>query len=474
MTLSRLIVVMRARWRSATLVIASVVAVAVAISLVLPRQYKATSSVLVDMRSPDPLMGTVLGSTLVSGYMATQMDVVQSERVVRRAIAALGMERDPVLKARWKSATEGQGNFQDWLTEEVQRRLDVQPTRESGVMSIIFTATDPAAAAATANAIVRSYIDTTLELRVEPARQYNDFFDDRSKQLRADLDAAQAKLSSYLQANGIAASNERIDVESLRLSELSSQFVALQSLNAESGSLEKQASVNADKMAEVFNHPAVAALNAELARQQIKLGELRQRLSDQHPQVKETENSISELSSQIAAEKRRVSAGIVASNQVNSSRESQIRSLLAEQRAKVLRMKGQRDEANALQHDVDNARAAYDAVFQRARQSSLESQVTQTNVSILRQATAPALASSPKLWANVSVAFVLGALLALAVVMVREIRDRRLRTLDDVVEGLRQPLLVILPNASGRGQPRKPRPSALKTRIMGSLARPSR
>lgn len=474
MTLSRLFVVLRARWRSATLVVASVVAVAVVISLVLPRQYRATASVLVDMRSPDPLMGTVLGSNLVSGYMATQMDVVQSERVVRRAIAALGMERDTAMKSRWQNATGGQGNFQDWLTEEVQRKLNVQPTRESGVMSIIFTATDPAAAAATANAIVRAYIDTTLELRVEPARQYNDFFDERAKQLRADLDAAQAKLSSYLQANGIAASNERIDVESLRLSELSSQFVALQSVNAESGSLEKQASVNPDKMAEVFNHPAVAALTAELARQQIKLGELRQRLSDQHPQVKETENSIAELSNQIATEKRRVSAGIVASNQVNSARESQIRALLAEQRAKVLRMKGQRDEANALQHDVDNARAAYDAVFQRARQSSLESQVTQTNVSILRQATAPALASSPKLLPNVSVALVLGALLAVAIVLVREIRDRRLRTLDDVVEGLRQPLLVILPNASARALPGKPRPSALKTRIMGNLARPSR
>lgn len=325
-----------------------------------------------------------------------------------------------------------------------------------------------------ANAIVRAYIDTTLELRVEPARQYNDFFDERSKQLRVALEAAQSKLSRYLQANGIAASDERIDVESLRLSELSSQLVALQSANAESGSLEKQASVNADKMAEVFNHPAVAALTAELARQQIKLGELRQRLSDQHPQVKETENSMAELRTQIAAEKRRVSAGFVASNQVNSAREAQIRSLLAEQRAKVLKMKGQRDEANALQHDVDNARAAYDAVFQRARQTSLESQITQTNVSILREAKAPVLASSPKLWANVAVAFVLGVLLAMVTVMVREIRDRRLRTVDDVVEGLRQPLLVILPSASSRGLLNKPRASPLKNRIMGSLVRPAR
>ncbi len=474
MSFTRLLLVMRARWRAALLVIAGTVAVAVLLSLFLPRQYKATASVLVDMRSPDPLAGTVLSNLLVTGYMATQMDVVQSERVVRRAITSLGLEQDAALKQRWIKATEGQGEFQDWLTDEMQRKLDIQPTRESGVMSITFTSPDPQTAAATANAVVKSYIDTTLELRVEPAKRYNDFFDERAKQLRTALDEAQAKLSRYIQGNGIAASDERIDVESLRLSELSSQLVALQAVNADSGSREQQAGINADKMAEVFNHPAVASLNAEITRQQVKLGELRQRLSDQHPQVKETMSSLAELRTQIEVEKKRVSSGIVASNQINSSREAQIRSLLNEQRAKVLRMKGQRDEANALQHDVDNARRAYDAVFQRARETSLESQMTQTNVSILRHASAPLKPSFPKLWANVAVAFVLGLLLATATVVMREIRDRRLRTVDDVVEGLRQPLLVILPNAAGRGLLNKPRASPLKTRILGSLAGPAR
>lgn len=474
MSLSRLMVVMRARWRAALLVIASAVTVAVLLSVFLPRQYRASASVLVDMRSPDPLMGTVLGTTLITGYMATQMDVAQSGRVVRRAIESLGMAQDPAWKQRWMKDTNGEGDFQDWLTEEVQRKLTIQPTRESGVMSIIFTATDPRTAAATANAVVKAYIDTTLELRVEPAKRYNDFFDERAVQLRTALEEAQAKLSKFLQINGIAASDERIDVESLRLSELSSQLVALQSMKAESGSREQLASLSSDKMSEVFNHPAVAALNAELSRQQVKLGELRQRLGPQHPEVKETESSMTELRTLLEAEKRRVSSGLVASNQITSSRESQIRALLVEQRAKVLRMKGLRDEANALQHDADNARSAYDAVFLRARQTSLESQVTQTNVSILKQASAPAQPASPKLWINVSVALVLGMLLAIATVMLREIRDRRMRTVEDVVEGLRQPLLVILPKAAGPRLLTTPRASPLKTRILGGFARPAR
>ncbi len=121
MSLSRLMVVMRARWRAALLVIAGAVTVAVLLSVFLPRQYRASASVLVDMRSPDPLMGTVLGTTLITGYMATQMDVVQSERVVRRAIESLALAQDPAWKERWMKDTKGEGDFQeagDWEPDE--------------------------------------------------------------------------------------------------------------------------------------------------------------------------------------------------------------------------------------------------------------------------------------------------------------------------------------------------------------------
>lgn len=474
MSIFRFIEVLRARWRSALLVLAGALGVAVLASLLLPRQYRATASVLVDMRSPDPLAGTVLGTMLGSGYMATQMDLLQSERVTRRAIASLGLDRDRTLQERWQEATDGHGDFQAWLAEQMQRKLDVQPTRESGVMSITFTARDPQMAATTANAFMQAYIDTTLELRVEPAKQYSDFFDERARQLRLALEEAQAKLSTYQQASGIVVSDERLDVENLQLVELSSQLVALQAASAESGSREQQASVNADKMTEVFSHPAVAALNAELSRQQRRLGELRSRLGDQHPQVQEAQNGIAELRNQIASEKRRVSEGMGVNNQINQARETQLRALLAEQRARLLRLKNQRDEATVLQRDVENARLAYDAVQQRARQSGLEAHATQTNVSVLRQATPPATASSPKLWSNVAVALALGALLAVAAVLVCEVNDRRMRTVEDVVDGLRQPLLVVLPRASAQASPDASGAGLMKARILGSLPRPAR
>jgi len=470
MTITRFLDVLRARWRLALTVLATVITLTLVISLLLPHQYKATASVLVDMRSPDPLAGPVLNSVLNTGYMATQMDLVQSDRVARRVISLLDLSHDSGWQQAWQEATGGQGEFESWVSEQMVRKLDIQPTRESGVMSITFTALDPVRAASTANAFMQAYIDTTLELRVEPAKQYTDFFDSRAKLLRKALDDAQDKLSAYQQANGIVATDERLDVENMRFAELSSQLVSLQALSAESDSRAQQAHVNVDKMPEVVSNPAVAALNNELSRQQVRRDELREKLGDQHPQVVEIDKSLEGLRTQLAAAQNRVSAGMGLNSQINRTREAQLRSLLDQQRAKVLRLKSQRDEATVLQRDVDSARLAYDAVQQHARQTGLESHMTQTNVSVLRQATPPVLAASPKLWSNLTVALVLGTLLSMVAVLAREINDRRMRTADDVVEGLRQPLLVTLPRHGGQTRQGALVTGFAKTRILGGLS----
>lgn len=473
MSFMRFVEVMRARWRLAAQVLAGCVVLALVASLVQPRQYKATASVLVDMRSPDPLASTMLGGMMNTGYMATQMDLVQSERVARRAIESLGLQHDAKLQAEWRKATDGQGDFEAWLAEQLQRKLDVQPTRESGVMSLTFTADTAQRAADVTNAFMRAYIDTSLELRVEPAKSYNGFFDERAKQLSQALDEAQAKLSTFQQANNLVATDERVDVENMRLADLSSQLVSLQAAAADSSSREQQAQANPDKAADVLGNPAVAALNTELARQQIRLGELRQRLSDRHPQVLEVENNITTLRGQIEQEKRRVFAGVGANNQLNHSREAQLRALLDEQRAKVAHLKMLRDQASSLQRDVDNAKIAYDNVQQHVRQTGLESHLTQTNVSVLRQATLPTTAASPKPLAALVTALVLGTLLGVAAVLVREISDRRMRTAEDVIDLLHMPLLVVLPHTPPRKSPRASGTDLVKARILGGLFRPA-
>ncbi len=467
MTFSQLLSILHARRKAALLLVAAITLAVACISLWLPKQYVATAAVLIDARSADPVAANnPAGSGSSSAYMATQIDLIQSERVALRALHALALDKDSAWRERWAKATAQRGSYEPWLAEQLLKKLDVRPSRESSVVNIAWQDTDPAFAAAVANAFVRAYVDTTLDLKVEPARQYNAFFDERSAKLRSALEAAQARLSRYQQDKGIVATDERLDVENARLSELSSQVVLLQGLAAESSSRQTQGGSNSQ---EVVSNVLIGNLTADLSRQEARLFELKQRLGERHPQVIELTANVQQLRSRLEGETRRVSASLGVNNNVDRSRLAAAQAALAAQRSKVLKLRGERDEASVLQRDVDSAQRAYDAALARVTQTSLESQNTFTNVSVIKTASPPPVPASPRVLLNTAVALVVGSLLAVGAVLAWELADRRLRFESDITEALQQPLLVHLPRGDHPTAGDSPRLVRRKSYLVKSL-----
>lgn len=470
MTFGQFLSILRARWWVVVLVLGLTVATTLAVSLMLPKQYEATASVVVDFK-PDPITAAVYGGMPSPAVMATQVDIIGSERVALRVVRTLKLNENPGIRAQWQEDAKGEGTVEQWLITLFQKSLDVQPSRESSVIRIAYRAPDPRFAAGLANAFAQAYIDTSLELRVNPARQYSGFFDQQVKDLREALEKAQARLSSFQKDNGIIASDERLDVENARLNELSSQLVALQAVSAESRSRQAQAnSASGERLQEVLNNPVVGALKADISRGEARLKELNSRLGDNHPQVIETRANLGELRARLEAETRRVTGGVGVTNTINTQREAEVRNALAAQRDKVLRMKAVRDEGLVIQRDVENAQRSYDAVQARFAQTSLESQTTQSNVNILTQAVPPVEHASPKVWLNALLALVLGGLLAVGTALLLEMIDRRVRSVEDVVTALNLPVIGVLPRPGGRRwKGGKALPSAMQQRLMAPL-----
>ena len=136
MTFGQFISILRARWLSALLVLLVVVGTAVGVSLLLPKKYTASASVLVDVKAPDLFNAQAMAGMLMPSYMATQVDLILSERVTLRAINDLKLNQSPELRAEWQEATQGRGNFESWLAEVLQKKLDVKPSRESNVITV--------------------------------------------------------------------------------------------------------------------------------------------------------------------------------------------------------------------------------------------------------------------------------------------------------------------------------------------------
>lgn len=445
MTYAQFFAILRARWIVVLGVLLAVVALALGVSLVLPKQFKATASVVIDVK-PDPVSAMIYGGLTSPAFLATQVDILQSDRVAQRVVRNLKLADNNDVRTQWASATNSQGTPEQWLGENLQRNLEVQPSRESNVISVSYKAPDPRFAAALANAFVKAYVETSLELRVDPARQYSSFFEQRSKEAREALEAAQGRLSQFQKDKGITATDERLDVENARLNELSSQLVGMQALTSESNSRQAQAQgASGDRLQEVLINPVITGLKGDLSRSEARLKELGSRYGDNHPQVIEAKASINELQSRIVEETKRVTGGVGVTGTINRQREAQLRQGLEAQRVKVLRMKQVRDEGAVLVRDMENAQRSYDAVLARLTQTSLESQATQSNVNVLNPALPPLNPASPRVVLNTVIAVFVGTLLAIGCAVLLELLDRRVRSAEDLVAALDLPVIGVLP-----------------------------
>lgn len=445
MSLQHLLLILRGRWKVVALTLFLALGAAIAINFVLPKQYRATATVVVDVKGADPVAGGGSQTQVVPGYLATQVGIVASDRVVQRVIDTLKLDRDPDIVARWRKETQGHGVLREWLSLRLVKKLDVRPAHDGNLIDISIAWDDASHAAQIANAFAQAYIDTNLELKVEPAKQYASWFEQRNLALRKNLEAAQQKLSDYQRSHGIVASTDaRLDVENARLSELSSQLTALQGLRADSSSRQREAEHGRDNLPEVLQSPVIVGLKSDLSKLESRRADLAVRLGDNHPELRRLDGEIATLRQRVAQETDRVANSLSTTNQINTQREADIRAALEAQRQRVLALSQQRDQIAVLQSDVANAQRAYDTVTQRLAQTSLESQNQTTNVMIITPAVAPLGPDSPRTKVNLALALVFGGLLGVALALLVERVDQRVHGADHLRTILGAPVFGVL------------------------------
>lgn len=419
-------------------VLALTVAVTAAVSLLLPKEYTASTQIIVDSKSKDPFTGQLLPSQLFPGYMATQIDIIKSEGVAIRAVRDLKLADNPATREAFQKATKGQGSIDQWLAGILLPKLDAQPSRESSIIAINFSGADPQFAAIVANAFAKAYIQTSLDLRVAPAKQTAEWFDQQITQLRSNLDEAQQKLTAYQREKGIVESEERLDVETRRMADLAGQIVAAQSVAFDANSRSGQSS----NLPEVNNSPVVQNLKVQVAQGEGKLAELSKRVGVNHPEYLRLQAELSSYKAKLAIELNTATRGVGATAGAARQRVNELSAAFERQKAYVLSLKKQREEATLLARDLENAQRIYDSALQRYGQTRMEAQSTQTDLTILNPASPPSQPSKPRVFLNILIALFMGAMLGVGVGFLMELLDRRVRSGQDIALALEIPVLA--------------------------------
>jgi succinoglycan biosynthesis transport protein ExoP len=452
MSLSLFLATLRARLAILSATAAVTLLVTLGLSLVWPKSYLANASLVVDTRNEQSLSDgfNVLASARErAGYLQTQVDILTSHKVALRVVADLGLAADPITQEQYAEQADDSGSIEDWLAANLLQGVDVRTT-QSSVIDVSFLGSDPKTAADVANGFAQAYMDTMLELRVEPTRQAAAWFDEQLKTLRADLESAQARVTEFQRLHGIVSADESLDVEYVRFSDLSKQLLEAQQLALTLRTREQQIrdtvadGAPLEQLPEIQSDEQIARLKLDLVAGESSLETLATQYGSNYP---EYQRQLAENASRrraLAAAMRMVVDTAASQREQSERREGEIETALEMQRSRLLELRKGRDELAVLAGNVQTAQRAYDTAMQRFVVSQVESRASQANVALLNPATAPVEPHRPNVPLNVAMSLVVGLLLGVGLAVVRELADRHVRTLTDLDYGPEIPQLGVL------------------------------
>lgn len=436
LSFAQLFAILKARKFTIFIALALTVMATFVLTEFLPKSYTATAELFIDYRANDPLAGRQFSPVLDESYMQTQVDMIKSEEVANQVIEVTKMmSRDSVKKMIEK---DGEAKVRSLLVESIGKELEVVLRKSSRVVELRYSASSANYARDALNAAIQAYMDLVLRISSAPAKSRQEQYSVQLETLRHELDQIQTSITEYQQKYGIVDADERLDMGSRQLNELSSKQTTIQGLRLEANSKHRaieamvKSGVPASEIPEIALQRGIPELRLRLADLERQTAEVGSVYGRNHPKFKivlaERDILVQRLNreSQVA-----LNAALMEERRFDQQAQT-LSSEIQDKQSKLLEMKKHRDVIGSYQRQMESVQKIYNSAVQKYDELLIASNVNSPSLAVLRWAVAPYTHSKPKLRSNLMMSLPVGLLLGLGLVFLTELSGRRLRHVDDL------------------------------------------
>lgn len=453
-------ILFRQRWLIALILLAAIVAGVVMTVLATP-MYEARASVRVEPYGANIVEGQDIdqgvAATQVFDMMATQREVITSRNMARIVAADLELgKRDDFLGPEVDQNRPANISDAEW--RETRQRMaegilhggvSAETPTEGFIIDVIYRSPNPAIAAEMANAYATAFAE--LESRESRASsQYaQEYLLEQIGVTRERLQAAEQAANAYARANQIivqpVASEESDSAGTLTTTYLASINERASTARANRIQAEQRwravQGLPASQLAEYQSNTLLQGLLGQRTTKQIELAELRQRYSDDFPQVVNLQSQIATIETQIDRTSSDIKSVVRNDFLVARNQEQALMAELASATGDTLTEQDRRVEFGVRDREAQALRDQLAALLTRYNQVATATDVDSGRINLLDTAVVPRSPYEPNLIRNLTLALVFGIALAAIAAVLRETIDDRIRSLDDIEQRIGIPLL---------------------------------
>ena len=434
--------------KQSLMILLTILVATAAVTKLMPKTYKATATLMVNFDINDPLGGKEFPTSLMSNFMYTQKDLIQSPSVLLMAVDKLDLTKNPHYTSGYNSKKNG--DLRNYVVEQVAKNLTVElGNYGSQLLYISYKERTAVDAARFANTIAHVYADQQFRRVNDPAGERASRYTSQLEELKANVEKAQVDVSEFRKRTGLVEFNSKTNIADERMTDLEHRLLEAQEMRR---TAEARAVGRGEVQSQALSSNTVQSLKNTLATQQARMAELQTTLGPQHPQIIELRQQMAATKASLDAELRTYTGSVEAEVAGARQREQQVQAEVERERASLLNNRQLQDEGAKYVIALEGAQALYKRALDGYDQVLLASSGRYSNISFESEATPPVKPSKPKPLLNMAIALAVGLLCGIGGPLLYELINRRVRCRDDLERDLGIPVLVELgtPTFGGR------------------------
>jgi len=353
-----------------------------------------------------------------------------------------------------------EGTGDDRTIDALLGHVDVSTLGRSHVLSIKADARNPATAAAIANALAERYLEYQRRDKIDQMDRVDKFLLGRVTELREQVNKSDQAVQDYRRSHDLYKGNgSNGNVTAQQLTELNTQLLAAQTAKAEADSRLKEAQelrkggLNSESVPEVLRSPLIAALKTQQADAERKAAELQATYGARHPSMVNARSEVGNIQARVGAEIAKIVDGLAREARTADARYQALSQNFESLKKQMGSVNTNSIELEALERDATVNRNLLEAMLLRAKQSTGAEAILQANAKLVSPA-APAQAPSYPPKALIAMLGVAGGLMmGITIALLREGGDHTFRRADQIESLTGLPVMAMVPQVQGRGQP---------------------
>ena len=445
--------ILRRHWWKLLLFVALSAAATVVVSKRLVPVYESTATVDIDRQMPNAIIGQEATRSALNDadqFLATQIRLIQSDSVLRPVA-----QQYKILDTEAESM-DGQSGKSPYADDApvLLKNLKVSRPPNTYLLLISYRSPDPRMAADVANAVARSYLEHTYNIRFRSSASLSAFMERQLEELKAKMERSSGALMQFERELNVINPEEKTSILSSRLLQLNTEYT-----NTQSDRVRKEAayrSVNGGSLeaAQVSTQgDSLKKLLERLDEANQKFVEVQTHYGPNHPEYRRSAAQLSELQRQVQNSKENIMQRVEVEFREALNREAMLQKAVTQTKSEFDRLNARSFEYQALKRGADADKTLYEELVRKIKEAGINAGFQNSSIRIADSARPAAKPVFPNLKINLALALLLSTLLGVGTAVVSDMLNNTVRDPEQVSRTLNAEVIGSLPSVkewSGR------------------------